>query len=607
MGIREFLGESVASGDLVVVLAAGLLSGILCRRWNIPTVVGYLIAGGLIGPHVLGLVGFPPVGPDSAGISAGFTPSSARQLEDIAQLGALLLLFSVGIELSLEGFWELRREFLLGGAVQTLLTAVPATLVGWSATGQVGPAILVGVAVANSSTVLVFKALEEWGQVGTAAGRRTLAILLFGDIVLIPFLLLVPFLTGEGPFLAVQDLLVLSGQFFLLVLAVPTARYLIGSLALERLARLRSIELLVLFTIAVFATVCWLAYELGLPPAIGALAAGLIFGGGRWSRQIDAVTLPFREAAAAVFFVGLGTVMRPSLAFEFPLGILISLIALVVVKAAAGGIALRFTGLAWRSSFALGTAMAQMSEFSFLLLFTATRQGALSHSSYEFLLLLAVLSLIITPQLVRWALPYVEQGTQPRGKVPPRVSDVDQIPQAVVIGAGPIGRRIAAQLETMGVDVCLVDLSPVNLYAFAQQGFRTVVGDGQQAEVLEHAGVPRASLVVITVPDDQVAMQVVRQVRSLSKKVPVLVRCRYQANVGVLKKTGATGVVAEEVEATTALLQHLIAAPGAWGLHLPGTFPEGDTPTSAEEKKGKNMQGVGNPEESPPNGPFSFE
>jgi len=584
LGIRELLGESVASPDLVVVLVAGLVSGILCRRWNIPTVVGYLIAGGLIGPHVLGLVGFPPVGADPPEVLPPFSPSSARQLEDIAQLGALLLLFSVGIELSLEGFWELRREFLLGGAVQTLLTAIPASLIAWLATGEAEPAILIGVAVANSSTVLVFKALEEWGQVGTSAGRRTLAILLFGDIVLIPFLLFVPFLAGEDRFLRLQDLVVLSGQFFLLVLAVPTARYLVGNLALENLSKLRSIELLVLFTIAIFAAVCWVSYELGLPPAIGALAAGLIFGGGRWSRQIDAVTLPFREAAAAVFFVGLGTVMRPSLAVEFPVGILLSLAALIGVKTVAGGVALGLTGLSWKNSFALGAAMAQMSEFSFLLLFTATRQGALSRPSYEFLLLLAVLSLIITPQLVRWALPYLEPGPPTSKQEPIVVHDRGHIAEAVVIGAGPIGRRIAAQLETMGVDVCLVDLSPVNLYAFAQQGFRTVAGDGQQLEVLEHAGVPRASLVVVTVPDDQVAMQVVRQVRSLSKTVPIFVRCRYQANVVFLRKAGASAVVAEEVEATTALLQLLETAQAAWEPHVCESFSEESNSRPPEDK-----------------------
>lgn len=536
--------------NLLVVLAAGLVAGIVCRRWNVAPLVGYLVAGALIGPHMLGLVVTSGGGlvQDAASVSG-----TASQLEAIAQAGVLLLLFSLGIELSLEGLWQLRNAFLLGGAVQTILVLVPAAVVSWLAGTGWGAAILIGMAIANSSTVLVFKALEEWGLVGTLSGRRTLALLLFGDVILIPFLLFIPFLTGQGGPPGPRELLILAAQFAFLVLLVPVARQLIGHLAVERLSRLRSTELLVLFTIVVFGALCLLVYHLGLPPAIGALAAGLIFGGGRWSRQIDAVTLPFRETAAAVFFVALGTVMRPGLLLEMPAAVTLSFLAIILGKPLAGAVALRCTGLSWRSSLGLGAALGQMSEFSFLLLYTAMQAGVLSRAVYEYLLFVAMLTLVVTPQLVRLGLSWVEEGTERHQDWLPPPRPTEDIPEAVVIGAGPIGRNIAAQLETMGMDVCLVDLSPINLYAFAQQGFRTVAGDGQEAEVLEHAGVPRAQLVVVTVPDDAVAVEIVRRARTMNRTAPILVRCRYQLNQNMLKRVGASAVVSEETEAAAAL------------------------------------------------------
>jgi CPA2 family monovalent cation:H+ antiporter-2 len=551
-----FVQQPGLAANLVIVLVAGLLSGILCRRWNFPTVVGYILAGAFIGPHVLGLVRETAIGVAGA---EGLLPAagSGWQLEDVAQMGALLLLFSLGIEISLEGLWELRREFFIGGLVQTLLAAIPATLASYLGGASWGAALVIGIAVANSSTVMVFKALEEWGQVGTPLGRRTLAILLFGDIVLVPVLLFVPFLTESGAPPGWRTLVILGVQAALLVIAVPLARQIVGHIALEHLSRLRSLELMVLFSVVIFGTACVAAESVGLPAAIGALAAGLIFGGGRWSRQIDAVTLPFRETAAAVFFVGLGTVMRPGVVLEWPLELLVALVAIIGTKALAGAAAARATGLGLRSSLAVGASMGQMSELSFLLLFSATRVGVLSQPTYEFLLLVAVLTLVLTPNLVSWGFSFFGAPTHTDSARQMGLVTAGTIPQAVVIGAGPIGRRIAAQLETMGMDVCLVDLSPVNLYAFAQQGFRTIAGDGQEPEVLYHAGVPHASLVVVTVPDDAVALQIVRVVRHLARNVPILVRCRYQASIPLFKRAGVTAVVAEEVEASLALLKHL--------------------------------------------------
>ncbi len=594
--------------NLVAVLAAGLIAGVICRRFGVATLLGYFVAGAVIGPAFLGIVrpSSPPIAsvPKEAAVQAepavggesairGEPPSSTElkeastsseqtfkqteigpadrapvaprplgsQLENIAQAGALLLLFSLGLELSLAELTRLRRHFFVAGTGQMILTALPATLLARWLGIPWGPAVVVGVAVANSSTVLVFKALEEWGHVASPAGQRTLAVLLFGDLALIPFLLLVPALSGDPQAVSSWELILLAGKSALFISILPIARFLIAHQIFPHLAELKSTELFILFVTVVVSGTTLLAYWLGLPPAIGALTAGLLLGGSRWTRQIDALVLPFRETFAAVFFVGFGTLIRPEWLWQNPLAVVGSVFGIIGGKTLLAAVPIRLTGLNWRSSLGLGLTLGQLSEFSFLLLFTAAQAGVISRDTYEFLIFIAVITLMLTPQLVKWGMQRVSVDTGSSGELPSflpvRTSKDSTVSEAIVVGAGPIGRRIAAHLETLGYDVCLLDLSPLNLYAFAQQGFRTIAGNAQEPEVFQHAGIYRAGLVVVTVPDDATARSVVSTARRMNPKATIVVRCRYQANIEAIRRAGAALVVAEEVEATLALLQVL--------------------------------------------------
>lgn len=522
--------------DLLIVLAAGLVSGAICKRIGVSLLVGYLIIGAIIGQGMLGLVS-----------------QEHHELEYLARAGALLLLFAVGIEFSLEQLMRLSRYFLVGGAIQMLLVAIPLTGIGWIMGMSWQAAVLLGAAGSLSSTILVFKALNEWGQTATPHGRRAIAILLFQDVALVPLMLVIPMLTGTSGESSVKAFATLLGIALVFVVAVHLLRRTIAAVVIPSLANLRSIELVVLFTVLVLAGTCWIAFRIGLPPAIGALAAGLMLSGNRLTQQIDTLILPFRESFAAVFFVTLGTLLQPRAFLEEPLLLTAGLLVVILLKAIAATVALRVTRLSWRASVGMGLGLAQLGEFSFLIVAIGVTHGVLTDLDYNRTLFIAMGTLVLTPQMMKLGLTWTD--TEPVEDQQASLAGVESLraTHAVVIGAGLIGRKTAARLETLGVHVCLVDQSPINLYPFAQQGFQTVTGDAVDAEVLSRANAKVCRLGVVCVPDDPIASQIVAILRKMNPNMFILVRCRFYSNVPQLKQVGADQVISEEQETSVAV------------------------------------------------------
>jgi CPA2 family monovalent cation:H+ antiporter-2 len=517
----------------LIILSAGLFAGLVCRRLHISVLVGYLVVGAIMGKS-----------------SFGWISDEQHEIEYIAEAGVFLLLFSIGLEFSLDELLRLGRNLIVGGSVQMLLVAVPVTGLLLATGMHWQSAVLIAAAIAFSSTVLVFKALTEWGQSSRPHGRRAIGILLFQDAALIPLLLLVPVLTGAGEAVGVGQYVVLAVISAMFVAAVVGLRRVLGRWIIPLFASYRSPELVILFTLVSLGGVTLVAYQVGLPPAIGAFAAGLIFSGNRWTQQIDALVLPFRETFAAVFFVSLGLLADPSLLWTEPLYMFGALAGLVVLKAIAASVALWLTGLRLPAAAGMGIGLAHVGEFAFVLVVLGWEAGVISQTHYERIVALAIGSLILTPMLLKTGLRWAES-----------VSDIDEVSfaakrpgrtgqQALVIGAGPIGRQVASRLETTGKDVCVIDVRPTNLQSFAQQGFRTVAGDATQDDTLELAHASDVSTAVICVPDDDSAIRIVRNLRAVNSDCYVLVRCRYQQNASELRKAGADEAVSEEAQAS---------------------------------------------------------
>ncbi len=528
--------------NLLIVLAAGLVAGVAAKRLGISMLVGYLLVGTL-----LGAVGFGPM------------TDGQKGMEYLAQAGALLLLFSIGIEFSMEELRRLSRHFFVGGSVQMLLVAVPIVLLSGLVFKFPWPnAILIGSATALSSTVLVFKALEEWGQVATGHGRRAIGILLFQDVALVPLMLLVPMLTGDDLQPGDWEWGLLALKSVLFVAAVLVLREMIGRWVVPHLANLRSVELLVLFALIVLGGASLAAYAAGFPPALGALAAGVALNGNRLSGQFDALILPYRETFAAVFFVSLGTLMHFEVLLDGPLIPLFGLAGVLLLKTTAAALTLRLLGSNWRVAWAMGLGLSQLGELSFVLLSEGVTRDVITPLTYNRMLFIALGTLILTPQLLKTGLRWAEEEETDHSLVA-TILGAPALPveRALVVGLGPIGGQVASQLEIRGLDVCLIDLSPVNLHPYAQQGFRTIAGDGSDPEILHRADIDRCRLAVVTVPNDDAARHVVSTLRLLNPACTIIVRCRYQASASRIRRAGADTVISEEAEAGGAILRLL--------------------------------------------------
>jgi CPA2 family monovalent cation:H+ antiporter-2 len=525
--------------DLLILLSAGLLAAIVCRRLSVSVLIGYLVVGAVIGHGVLGWV-----------------QDEQHQLAHFAEVGVFLLLFSIGLEFSLDDLKRLGTSFVIGGGSQMLLVAVPVAAVLYWLGMRWQAALLIGSAVAFSSTVLVFRTLTEYGHSQRSHGQRATGILLFQDAALVPLLLMVPLLTGGDAAPQPAEFLTLAAISMAFIVAVIGLRHVLGEWVIPMFANYRSSELIVLFTMVSLGGVTLAAYSVGLPPAVGAFAAGLIFNGNRWSHQIDALVLPFRETFAAVFFVGLGLIFDPRLFWREPQLIGIVLPAMILLKALAATIALRLTGLRARNALSMGIGLAHVGEFAFVLVLLGVDSGVLSEADYQRVVAIAVGSLVLTPTLMKFGLRLLRSHSADESNRSVILRPPDRH-QAIVIGAGPIGKSIGSQFETLGHDVCMVDLSPINLHSFAQQGFRTVAGDASDPAILNRAGVNGGETVVVCVPHDGTALQVVKAVRRLNSDCRIVVRCRYRNNMKKLRKAGATDIVAEESEVTLALIRLL--------------------------------------------------
>ena len=526
--------------DLMIILTAGLIAGLVCRWMRVSVLIGYLVVGAVVGKGALGWVG-----------------DDQHEIEYIAEAGVFLLLFSIGLEFSLEELGRLGRKLVIGGSVQMLCVAAPVAAILFAIGLEWQPTILIAAAISFSSTVVVFKALTEWGHSSLPHGRQAIGILLFQDAALIPLLLLVPLLTDAGKAAGPQQYMLLAIAAVVFIVAVLVLRQLLAKWIVPTFTSYRSPDLIVLFTVVLLGGVTLGAYTVGLPPAIGAFAAGLALSGNRWTKQIDALILPFRETFAAVFFVSLGLLFDARVLLAEPLFTLASFVSLVAIKATAGSIALRLTGLSWQAAAGMGIGLAHVGEFAFVLVLLGWEAEVIAESDYQRIISLAIGSLTLTPLLLKTGLRRIQFSHYQGKELSETKMLVPTCSGAIVIGAGPIGRQATSWLETAGNDVCLVDLSPINLHPFAQQGIRTVAGDATEREVLGRANVDDTSIVVICIPDDETAIQIVRTLRTTNAASFVLVRCRYRANIGTLSNSGANLIVSEEAEAGDAIIRAL--------------------------------------------------
>ncbi len=522
--------ESFAA--LIVLLLAALLLGALFERFRQSAILGYLLAGVVLGPHAVGLF------------------HRSEEVEVLAELGVALLLFSLGLEFSVGRLLALGRPVVVGGALQIALTLVAAAGAAAALGAGARPSVAVGAMIALSSTACVLPLLTQRAELDSVHGRLALGTLLLQDIAIVPLVLLVDALAGGGSsgevaIALLRAALVAAGLVaaFLLLFRKVVAPFF-GSRAMRH-----NRELPTLLALVVGGGSAVVAHEMGLSPALGAFLAGLLLAETPFATQVRADVLPLRTVLMTLFFTSAGMLVDPSWIARNALRLLPLIAVIVVGKALVAALSFRGAGFDRHNALAAGLTLAQVGEFSFVLI--ATASGRLLGDDASMLLLSAAVgTLFLTPFLVRLA-------AHRRLAIPsPAGMTEDGIPargHVVVIGFGPAGRAVVEAMSDRPGSTVVVDYNPALPALLRPLGAAGVVGNAESPEVLEHAHAAQAAAIVVTVPDPAAARRIVTLARSVAPGARILARSRYHLHRAGLEAAGAEVVVDEEIEVGAAL------------------------------------------------------
>ncbi len=536
--------------DLVIVLALGLAVVLALGRLRVPSIAGYIVAGVLVGPGVLGWV------------------SDAYRIEVLAEIGVVLLLFGIGLELSPDRIRRLWKAVLVGGALQVGTTILAVMSVAWAFEIPPAKSAFLGFVVAVSSTAIVLRGLSSRGELDAPHGRLAVGILVFQDLCVVPMMLALPILAGSSGSSG-QALFTLASAVGLLCAALLVAKFL-SPILLRVASRARQRDVFVLAVAVICFGIAWVASYAGVSVALGAFLAGLVVSGSEFRHQALSDLIPLREVLSSVFFVSIGMLLDTT---NFPGLIRPTLLLLAAILA--GKFALLFMTAALmrlplRVCVLTGVALCQVGEFSFVLLKGGRAVDLVAGSIFESLLIAIILSMLVTPFLLRLG-PRVAAGVG-RITLLTRLLQVESLEEqhpeeelsdhVIIAGYGVAGRELARSLERCHMAYVIVDLNVDNVRLATRDGHRAYFGDVTSRDVLEHLGIGKARELVLTVNDPEAALRAVRQSRSMSSILKIIARAPYLEDGARLRAAGASKVVVAEVESAVEIVRQILTGHG---------------------------------------------
>lgn len=533
--------------DLVVILGLGIVVVAIFHKLKLPSIAGLIVVGIVVGPHSLGII------------------NDVHQVEVLAEIGVALLLFGIGLELSLEKLRRLWKLILIGGLIQVVLTIATAFALSrlWGLPASTG--IFVGFLVALSSTAIVLRGLQQRSEVDTPHGRLILGILVFQDFAVVPMMLLIPFLSGRDGF--TQNVFGAMLTSLAIVAGVLLAAYLIVPHLLRYIARTRQRHLFILTIFVICSGTAWLITLSGATLAIGAFLAGLVVAGSEYRHQAIADLISFREVFASLFFVSVGMLLAPLVLLENLVPILILLAAIIFGKFLIVFLTAFIIRMPLRVCLLSAVALAQVGEFSLVLSFAAKGSGLIGEPLESNLLTAAVLSMFFTP----FALAFGPRLAAGAGKIhtlnrllnvaPAEAADnrISTIKDHVIIGGyGYAGLELARALDDCNIPNVIVDINIANVRTASQKGARAFFGDVTSHEVLVQMGATRAKELILVINDPSAADRAVRIARSLAPDLYIIVRTSYLLDIEPLLAAGANEVIAAEREAAVEVASRIL-------------------------------------------------
>ena len=569
--------------ELVLLAGCSLVVILLFRRVKLPPVVGFLVTGILLGPGGFGLVRDPAT------------------ISTLAEIGVVLLLFTVGLEFSIADLRKLGAKAALAGILQVLLTASIVALVLLMAGAHPARAIFFGLLLAPSSTALLFRLITDRGELQAPHGKLITAVLLVQDLAVVPMAMLIPTLaawtsggaaTGAGAGAAgspAASALRALGLIVVVVAAFFVARK-VAPWLLARASRGRSRETFLAAVVLVALGSAFLSEQAGLSLALGAFLAGLILAESDLRSQVIADILPFRDTFSSVFFISVGMMLLPRTVAAQPMLVLAATVGMVLWKLVAASLAARLSGFPWRTAFAAGLGLAHVGEFSFVLAQQGMPAGLLPAPFDQAFFAGAVFSMMITPWRVarapEWALrvELLVRSHHPSPTLPGvAAADVATSPllndHVIIAGFGLNGQNLARVLRATHIAHVVLDLAPEAIARCAAEGSPAIIGNATQDEILRRAGIARARVLVLALSDPFATRHATRIARGLSRGAFILVRTRAVSEIDELYQTGANLVIPEEFETSIEIFTSVLRE-----YHVPNNVIEAQIVVLRQER-----------------------
>jgi len=542
--------------DLAVIFAVSLLVILAFHRVKLPPLPGFIVAGVLLGPNALGLV------------------SDVHRVEGLAEVGVVLLLFTIGIEFSLSRLREMGRQVLVGGGLQVGLTVAAAAGLAAALGHPWRVALFLGCLIALSSTALVLKGLTDQGEIDAPHGRLATGVLIFQDLCVVPIMLALPFLAGRAGGGGAQLALALGKAALIVISVTILARTVVPPLLTEIL-KTKSRELFLIAIILLGTLTALGTAEAGASLALGAFLAGLVISESDYGHQALAELLPFRDVFISLFFVAVGMLVEFDFIRAHPVvtlgGVLVVLGGKTVVASAGPAV----LGYAGRVALLAGLAVSQVGEFSFVLAREGRGMGLVSETLYQTFLAVAVFTMLLTPFLLQGGPALIDRleqlvpldrllpGFRPSGITAGEQPLADHV---IIAGYGLNGRNLSAALRSIAAPYLIVELNAQTVRQARSNGEPAFYGDATREEILHALGIERARMLVAAISDPAATRRMVRIARGINPGVHIIARTRYVVEIPELLRLGANDVIPEEFETSIEIFARVLAhygvAPG---------------------------------------------
>jgi len=556
----EFLGQLMIIGSLAIVII------LVFQKFRIPSVIGLIVTGIILGPSGFNVV------------------HDSEMISILAELGVVLLLFTIGLEFSLEELNRLKKIVVFGGIAQMVLTMIAISLLTFyvinlfmgSSLLSVRESVFLGFAFSVSSTAICLKILSEREELDLQYGKVTLGILIFQDIAIVPLMIAVNFLSPEKD-TAIDTVLFELGVIVFFGFLIFSGFRLLMPKIVELIASLHAKEVLVLGALVLCFGSAYLASMIGLSLALGAFVAGMIIASSDDSHKIARTIEPFREALTSIFFISVGLLLNVEV-IDLPLFITIAL-GVLLIKGLIVTIVTFVLGYSFRVSIMAGMALAQIGEFSFILSETAFHNKVIDESLFQSMLVIIVVTMIITPAMIAYA-PHVAEKVAPVFRFMPLPSkwwfqltppETDQTIihpgeiHAVIIGYGVIGQNVSSVLKATNISYNVLEIDREVVRRMRLKGEPIYYGDSTEIKALERANVHHAKAVVLAINDCAAIEESIQAIRRINKEGYIIVRTRSLSELDRYYKAGADMVVTEKFETSiqifSILLQHFTIEP----------------------------------------------